>query len=137
VFFEWKAKSSQAHTVKGLEAALEQVGEVGEIPFQQFQTLKVGNSSEEIDESGAILKVFHYRWKGVFKTYNLRLLVDKGDMVIAFDERAEGNTVSNIKRLSKKNLDNFMQQVKTDNNANDAGSRADSKTEASGETSEK
>ncbi|MDF1742293.1 MAG: hypothetical protein P1V19_01270 [Gimesia sp.] len=137
VVLEWKAKSSQASTVKGLEAALEQVGDVGEIPFQQFQTIKVGNTSEEIDESGVLLKIFHYRWNGVFKTYNLRLLVDEGDMVIAFDERAGGKYVSNLRALSRENIEAHIQKVKKADKANEEGSRADPQGEASGEASEK
>lgn len=136
VVFEWKAKSSQANSVKGLEAAMEEVGEVGEIPLQQFQSLKVGNSSEEIDESGISLRIFHYRWIGVFKTYNLRLLVDEGEMVIAFDERAEGRYVSNLRALSRENVEAHMRKVKMERKARHEESQADPQEVVSGETSE-
>jgi len=138
VLLEWKAKSSQANTVKGLEAALETAGDVGEIPLQQFQTIKVGNTSEEIDESGVILKLYHYRWNGIFKTYNVRLLVDEGDMVIAFDEQAEGDTVGGIKRISKKNMQALVKQNKKGAPEEPAGEKqADPKEDAGGEPSKK
>jgi hypothetical protein len=112
VFSEWQAKSSRANTVQGLESAMDQVGDVGEIPFKQFQAIKEGNASEEIDESGAILKLYHNRWNGVFKTYDLRLLVNEENMVIAFDEKAEGKAVGGISPISKKNLQALVKQNK-------------------------
>ncbi|WP_298868748.1 hypothetical protein [uncultured Gimesia sp.] len=138
VVLEWKAKSSQASTVKGLEAALETAGDVGEIPLQQFQSIKVGKNSEELDESGVILKIIHYRWKGIFKTYNLRLLVDEGDMVIAFDEQSEGKSVGGISPISKKNIQALVGQHKKGGSKEPVEEKqAEAKGEASGEPSEK
>ncbi len=138
VFFEWQAKSSQANTVKGLEAALDQVGDVGEIPFTQFDTIKVGKTSEEMDDSGAINKLYHYRWNGIFKTYNLRLLVNDEDMIFAYDQQPEGEEVAGIKRISKKNLEALVNQNKKGASKDPVEEKqADTKNEASGEQSEK
>lgn len=104
VLFEWRAKSSQANTVNSMEAAMAQAGDVAEFPFAELQNFKQGSPSEEIDESGAILRQHHYRWNGIFKTYDLRVLVDEHQMVVSFDTLPEGDTVGGIRRILKKNL---------------------------------
>ncbi|MFH1304123.1 MAG: hypothetical protein ABIK07_23960 [Planctomycetota bacterium] len=114
VLFEWRAKTSQANTVKNLEAAMEQAGDVGEISFVDFQTIKEGSPSEDIDESGAILRKHHYRWNGVFKTYDLRILVNDDEMVITFDTLADGEPVGGINRISKKKMEALIQKEKNE-----------------------
>lgn len=110
VLFEWRAKSSQANTVDNLEEAMTQAGDVGEITFVDFQTIKEGNPSEDIDESGAILRKHHYRWNGIFKTYDLRILVNDEDMVITYDTLADGEAVGGINRISKKRMEALIQK---------------------------
>ena len=105
VLLEWRAKSSQANTVASMEAAQASSGHVQEFPFEEFQKFKQGNPSEEINEEGAIYRQHHYRWNGIFKTYDLRVLVDEKDMVVTFDTLAEGDTVGGIRRIMKKNID--------------------------------
>ena len=112
VLFEWRAKSSQANTMKRMEAAMAEAGEVAEFPFAEFQEFKQGNPSEEIDESGAILRQHHYRWNGIFKTYDLRVLVDEHEMVVSFDTLKEGDTVGGIRRVLKKNLEALKDKQK-------------------------
>lgn len=112
VLIEWRAKSSQAATFKNLEAAMENSGDVGEIPFRQLESITQGSPSEEIDESGALLRLHHYRWNGLFKVYHLRLLVDQQEKIIAFDALAEGEPVGGINRISKKNMDAFLKSQK-------------------------
>ncbi|MCA9007613.1 MAG: hypothetical protein KDA70_20235, partial [Planctomycetaceae bacterium] len=80
VLLEWRAKSSQAKTFENLGAAVDNTGEAGEFPFSQFEKTIQGNPSVEIDESGAILRLYHYKWNGIFKTYHLRLLVNDEDL---------------------------------------------------------
>ncbi|QDV53414.1 hypothetical protein [Gimesia fumaroli] len=104
VLFEWRAKSSQANTVQSMETAMAEAGDRAEFPFTELQEFKQGNPSEEVDESGAILRKHHYRWNGIFKTYDLRVLVDEHDMVVSFDTLKEGDTVGGIRRILKKNL---------------------------------
>ncbi|QDU07056.1 hypothetical protein [Gimesia aquarii] len=115
VLIEWRAKSSQAATFKNLEAAMENSGDVGEIPFRQLESITQGSPSEEIDESGALLRLHHYRWKGLFKVYHLRLLVDKDEKVIAFDGLAGGEPVGGIPRISKERMKNFLKKEKAAN----------------------
>lgn len=112
VLFEWRAKSSQANTVNSMEAAMTQAGDVAEFPFAEFQGFKQGSPSEEIDESGAILRHHHYRWNGIFKTYDLRLLVDEHEMVVSFDTLPEGDTVGGIRRIMKKNVEALKDKQK-------------------------
>lgn len=111
VFFEWRAQSSQAKSFKGLNAALEDQGSVGEVPFETFQeTILQGSPSEDVDKSGALLRLHHYRWNGIFKTYHLRLLVNNDEQVIICDTAAEGDKVAGIGRVSKERMDAFVQQ---------------------------
>tara|TARA_R110002095_G_scaffold33315_3_gene32085 strand:+ start:1444 stop:1998 length:555 start_codon:yes stop_codon:yes gene_type:complete len=112
VLLEWRAKSSQANTVDNLEAAMTQAGDIGEITFVEFQTIKEGSPSEDVDESGAILRKHHYRWNGIFKTYDLRILVNDEDMVITYDTLADGEAVGGINRISKKRMEALIQKEK-------------------------
>lgn len=115
VLIEWRAKSSQAATFKNMQSAMAEAGDVGEIPFTQLDSIKQGTPSEEIDESGALLRLHHFRWNGLFKIYHLRLLVDKEDKVIAFDGLAEGEPVGGIYRISKERMENFLEKEKEAN----------------------
>ncbi len=113
VLLEWRAKSSQAKTFDNLDAAREAAGRSGEVPFEDFKASMIqGSPSEELDESGAILKLYHYRWGGVFKTYHLRMLVDNDGQVIVFDTAAEGSAVSGMPRISKERMDAFVKGQK-------------------------
>lgn len=117
VLLEWRAKTSQATTFENLNSAMEEAGNVGEISFEQFQTIKQGSPSEELDDSGALLRLFHYRWNGPFKVYHLRLLVNDEEQVIAYDTSGEGEEVGGIVRLSKKKLAEFVKQQQNENQA--------------------
>lgn len=129
VLFEWRAKSSQANTVQSMEAAMAQAGDVAEFPFTEFQNFKQGSPSEEIDESGAILRQHHYRWNGIFKTYDLRLLVDEHEMVVTFDTLPEGDTVGGIRRIMKKNVEALKEkQMKLMQNSSGDAKPADTES---------
>lgn len=114
VLLEWRAKTSQATTFENLNSAMEEAGNVGEISFEEFQTIKQGSPSEELDDSGALLRLFHYRWNGPFKVYHLRLLVNDEDQVIAYDTSGEGEEVGGIVRLSKKKMAEFVKQQRNE-----------------------
>ncbi|WP_339732311.1 hypothetical protein [uncultured Gimesia sp.] len=112
VLLEWRAKSSQANTVKSMEAAMAKAGDSAEFPFTEFQNFKQGSPSEDVDETGAILRKHHYRWNGIFKTYDLRVLVDEHEMVVTFDTLPEGDTVGGIRRILKKNMETLKKKQK-------------------------
>ncbi|QDT30186.1 hypothetical protein Enr10x_55460 [Gimesia panareensis] len=115
VLLEWRAKTSQAKTFENLNAAMDEAGKMGEVPFKEFQeTMLQGQPAEELDDSGAILKLYHYRWNGIFKTYHLRMLVDQDDQVIVFDTAAEGNEVSGMPRISKQKVREFVEKQKAE-----------------------
>lgn len=112
VLLEWRAKSSQAKTFESLGAAMDQAGNSGEFPFTQFEETVQGSPALEVDESGAILRLYHYKWNGIFKTYHLRLLVNDEDLVVTYDTLPEGDTINGMGRISKKNLDELVQKKK-------------------------
>lgn len=115
VLLEWRAKTSQAKTFANLNTAMDEAGKSGEVPFKAFQeTMIQGQPVEELDDSGAILKLYHYRWNGIFKTYHLRMLVDQDDQVIVFDTAAEGNEVSGMPRISKQKVKEFVEKQKAE-----------------------
>lgn len=115
VLLEWRAKSSQAKTFDNLNAAWDEAGNAGEVPFKEFQeTMIEGSPTEELDESGAILKLYHYRWNGIFKTYHLRMLVDDEGQVAVFDAAAEGDTVSDMPRIFRKKMTRFVESQKAE-----------------------
>lgn len=135
VLLEWRAKTSQAKTFDNLNNAMEtgEAGEKpGEVPFEEFKaTMLQGSPTEELDESGAILKLYHFRWNGVFKTYHLRMLVDEEGQVVVFDAAAEGDTVSDMPRISKKRMDAFVkgqkEQLKQEQEQADAAQTTEGK----------
>ena len=111
VLLEWRAKSSQAKTFENLGAAMEaEAG--GEIPFAQFEESIQGSPSVEIDESGLIMRLYHYKWNGIFKTYHMRLLVNDEDLVVTYDALPEGDTVNKMRRISKKSMQDLVEKNK-------------------------
>ncbi|HCO23037.1 MAG: hypothetical protein CME31_26180 [Gimesia sp.] len=142
VLLEWRAKSSQAKTFESLGAAVDNAGEAGEIPFSQFEGKIQGSPDVDVDESGAIMRLYHYKWNGIFKTYHLRLLVNDEDLVVTYDTEPEGETVNGMRRISKKNLEELVQKNKQEVTAQNAESKPVSETPvtetpAKKETSEK
>ncbi|HAW26950.1 MAG TPA: hypothetical protein DCY03_02355 [Planctomycetaceae bacterium] len=128
VLLEWRAKSSQAKTFESLGAAVDNAGEAGEIPFSQFEGKIQGSPDVDVDESGAIMRLYHYKWNGIFKTYHLRLLVNDEDLVVTYDTEPEGETVNGMRRISKKNLEELVQKNKQEVTAQKAESKPVSET---------
>ncbi|QDT93958.1 hypothetical protein [Gimesia algae] len=112
VLLEWRAKSSQAKTFESLGASMDAAGNAGEFPFSQFEETIQGSPATELDESGAILRLYHYKWNGIFKTYHLRVLVNDEDLVVTYDTLPEGDTVNGMARISKKSMEELVQKNK-------------------------
>jgi len=132
VLLEWRAKSSQAKTFENLGTAMEaEAG--GEIPFAQFEGTIQGSPSVEIDESGLIMRLYHYKWNGIFKTYHMRLLVNDEDLVVTYDALPEGDTVNGMRRISKKSMQELVEKNKREADDQNADQKPTAETPAAGE----
>ncbi|WP_417385230.1 hypothetical protein [Gimesia sp.] len=132
VLLEWRAKSSQANTFESLGIAMDKAdsaGNGGEFPFSEFEKSIQGNPSVEIDDSGAIMRLYHYKWNGIFKTYHLRLLVNDEDLVVTYDAESEGDAVNGKVRISKKNMQELVQRKKQEAAAQKAAAEASAAAE--------
>lgn len=132
VLVEWRAQSSHGSTVKNLDLALDASEPVGEVPFSKFESFKQGDPSVDIDKSGVLNRKHHYQWKGLFKVYHLRLLVDAKDNIIIYDTLADGDSVGGIKMISKKNHEAIIKEQREASQGKPAETE-ESKTEEAAE----